>query len=206
MIQTRTRPRSLAVVTSATRVADEASPGPEPRSFRPALVLALARGQAIERVAQLPEALRDRLTIVTSPRGKYADDRELPLWGDWLELDPDRFYRDALAALEKSAKPARGLGRLKAAFAGPNLDRMRKGLAARKAQVRQEGTQTFFEQAAGRVPSVGRPGEPPAPPWIVALDADDIVLADRLGPSVGIVAPGGLRWLADAWDAAGRPG
>jgi hypothetical protein len=39
----------------------------------------------------------------------------------------------------------------------------------------------------------------------VAVGADDVaVVASALGADAAL-APGGLRWLADAWDAAGRP-
>jgi len=211
MVQARRQRRGVP----AGRAAEEASetePGDATADdFRLPLVLALARGQAIERVALLPADLRDRLTIVTSPRGRYADDRELPVWGDWLELDQERFYRDALAALEQSTRPAGGFGRLKAALRGPNIERLRKDLAARKDDVGRDGTQRFLETAATRIPSVGGHGTGQASRgsesarWIVALDADDILLAGSLGAAIGPVAPGGLRWLADAWDAADRP-
>jgi len=40
---------------------------------------------------------------------------------------------------------------------------------------------------------------------VVAMGAEDVLAAaDALGAG-GVLAPGGLRWLADAWDAAGRP-
>jgi hypothetical protein len=202
--------RGTSSVSGAGSASGSLAAARERAMFRLPLVLGLARGQAIERVALLPPALRHRLTIVTSPRGRYADDRELPPWADWLELDQERFYRDALAALETSAQRSGGFGRLKAAFGGPNLDRLRRDLAARKDDVRRDGTERFFAAAAARIPagpgSVGGAAEPgSAPTWIIGLDADDIVLADRLGPTVGHVAPGGLRWLADRWDAAGRP-
>jgi glycosyltransferase involved in cell wall biosynthesis len=192
---TRSRPRPAAPWASAE--------GPDRTPFTLPLILALARGQGIERIALLPEALRDRLTIVTSPRGRYADDRELPLWGDWLELDQEGFYRAALAEIDRAAEAARsGLGRLRSAFGGPNVERMRRDLAARKDDVRREGLIRFLRAASGRVPG---PAPADGSRWIVALDADDLLLAGDLAPSVGPVAPGGLRWLADAWDAAGRP-
>jgi len=40
------------------------------------------------------------------------------------------------------------------------------------------------------------------------VGADDaVVVADSIRAlgARGALAPGGLRWLADAWDAAGRP-
>ena len=62
-----------------------------------------------------------------------------------------------------------------------------------------------LELAAERIQGFDA-GSPGLLPWIVALDADDINLAADLGASIGRVAPGSLRWLADAWDAAGQPG
>jgi glycosyltransferase involved in cell wall biosynthesis len=212
MVQTRTRPRSVAITGSSPTGAGPVDVGAvdeKAGGFRLPLLLALARGQAIDRVALLPEALRDRLTIVTSPRGRYADDRDLPLWSDWLEFRADRFYDEAVAELAKLARQSSGLGRLRAALGGPNLERMQRDLGARKEEIERVGTQRFFEDAIGRIPAVrpnGAAGGRGGAQWIVALDADDIVLAERLGPTVGLVAPGGLRWLADAWDAAGRPG
>jgi glycosyltransferase involved in cell wall biosynthesis len=221
--QTRRRPMAAGgagmQAVGRTDVATGAAAAERP-SFRLPLVVALARGQAIERAGLLPVGLRDRLTIVTSPRGRYADDRDLPPWGRWLELDQDQFYRDALAALEQSGRPASGFGRLKAAFGGPNLDRMRKDLAARKEHIRRDETRRYLEEAASAIgpPNVvGRaagaieparanaPAASAEPRWVVALDADDIILAAQLDPSTCRLAPGGLRWLADAWDAAGRP-
>ena len=71
-------------------------------------------------------------------------------------------------------------------------------LVARKETLRREGTRRFVETAVDAIPGSG-------PSWLVALDADDIVLAARELGEIARVGPGGLRWLADAWDAAGRP-
>jgi glycosyltransferase involved in cell wall biosynthesis len=169
-----------------------------PIGFRLPLVLALARGQAIERAGLLPVALRDRLTIVTSVRGRYADDVPLPGWAHWLELDPEAFYRDATAALEASAQQRGGLSRLRGALGGPTIEKQRRDLADRRDEVRREGIAEFLESAAAGTGGGGATR-------IVALDADDFLLADELGRGVGPLEPGGLRWLADAWDAAGRP-
>ena len=198
MVQTRSRPRPAAPWAQAA--------GVERPPFRLPLVVALARGQAIDRVGALPAALRDRLTIITSPRGRYADDRDLPLWGDWLQLDQEGFYRAALEALERDGTASKGgLGRLRSALGGPTMEGRRRDLAARRDEIRLDGIQRFAVAAIGRIarPPAG-PGAPEEPIWIVALDADDIVLAARWGPNVGRVAPGGVRWLADSWDAATR--
>jgi glycosyltransferase involved in cell wall biosynthesis len=196
IVATRSRPRPAAPWAGADR--------PARAPFTYPVILALARGQAIDRVGGLPLALRDRLTVITSPRGRYADDRDLPLWADWLELDQESFYRSALAELDRAAEASRtGLGRVRSMLGGPNVERMRRELDARRDEVRQQGVAGFVRAAAARVPRL--PGAGDSPPWIVALDADDLILAAELGESVGRVAPGGLRWLADAWDAAGRP-
>jgi glycosyltransferase involved in cell wall biosynthesis len=176
---------------------------PDPISRSPVvvglpLVVAMARGQAIERVALVPAPLRDRLTVVTSPRGRYADDRELPVWGTWLEYDPEQFYRDAVEALERAPRPKGGLGRLAAALGGGDIEKRRKDLAGRRDDVRRDGTTRFFGEA---IRSLGGGTEPV---WIVALDADDVLLADRVRGAAGRLAPGGLRWLVDLWDQEGR--
>ena len=78
------------------------------------------------------------------------------------------------------------------------MDRRRRALAGRRDEVRIEGTERFFtdllhglQRGDGSV-------------WIVALDADDVVMAERIRGDIGRLAPGGLRWLADQWDEAGR--
>jgi hypothetical protein len=40
---------------------------------------------------------------------------------------------------------------------------------------------------------------------VVAVGADDVVVVVSALGARDDLAPGGLRWLADAWDAAGRP-
>ena len=103
--------------------AAEPRPGTDPTgaiddaTFRWPLVVALARGQAIDRVGQLPPELAGRLSILTSPRGKYDDDRALPAWGRWIEYDPERIGREAVEASERTA-PVGGLGRLAGALMG----------------------------------------------------------------------------------------
>jgi len=196
IIQTRARQRSDPAGSSDRGAAVAGG------AFRLPVVLALARGQAIERVGALPLPLRDRLTVIKSPRGRYADDRDLPIWGDWLELEPESFYRDALAALERRGAESGVIGRLRAAITGQTLERAKRDLAARRDDVRQEGIAGFVRAATERV---ARPRTATGSIWLVALDADDLILADSLGPEIGRVAPGGLRWLADAWDAAGSP-
>ena len=198
MVQTRSRPRPAAPWAQAA--------GVERPPLRLPLVVALARGQAIDRVGALPAALRDRLTIITSPRGRYADDRDLPLWGDWLQLDQEGFYRAALEALERDGTASKGgLGRLRSALGGPTMEGRPAGSrgTARRDPARRNPAVRGGGDRPDR-PAAGPPGAPEEPIWIVALDADDIVLAARWGPNVGRVAPGGVRWLADSWDAAAR--
>jgi hypothetical protein len=175
---------------------------PEPRPFSLPMVVALARGQAIDRVGQLPAELARRLTIVTSPRGKYADDRDLPAWGRWLEYDPDRMTREAGEAAAGRTAPG-GLGRLTSALTGRSSKARPEELKARKAEVRRSAIEAFFRETIAGVGVGSSPGANPT--WLIGLDADDVVLAGRfVGPSAQL-APGGLRWLADTWDAAGRP-
>ncbi|HVA86475.1 MAG TPA: glycosyltransferase [Candidatus Saccharimonadales bacterium] len=182
---------SRVALASAARSHSAASdPGPLP------LVLAMARGHAIERIAGLPAELRDRLTIVTSHRGKYADDCDLPARGRWLELDPERFHREAVEAFRERAAKAGGIGRLTAALRGHRLRDQRAAIDARREETRRSGIREFLLDAT--ISSGAR--EAGTRGWLVCLDADDVLLGRAATDGDGLtLAPGGLRWLADRW-------
>jgi glycosyltransferase involved in cell wall biosynthesis len=118
---------------------------------RPVGVVALARGQAVQRFNLLPAPLRARTTVLTippAPSGLNA--APLPPDGRWIELD----LRPADVGLPGVTATLRGL-----------------------------------------VDGNG---------WLVGLDADDVLAIEpALGAGVDL-APGGLRWVADRWDEAGR--
>src|SRR4029079_18277282 len=100
-------------------------------------------------------------------------------------------YRDALAELEASARSRGVLGGLRSALGGPNVEKLRRDLVARKDTLRREGTRRFVETAVDAIPGSG-------PSWLVALDADDILLAARELGEIARVGPGGPRWLPSA--------
>ncbi len=201
---------SEAEAVEIAAAAPAASKGPgstgQPAGARPAthrspgstqlpLVLAMARGQAVDRVGQLPLTIATRLTVVTSLRGKYADDRDLPSVGTWLELDPERFARDALAAFDREQAAGSGLGRLAGPFRARSIRERRAELEGRRDEIRSSGVRDVLLRAArdGSVLESNDEG------WLVCLDADDVLLARAVAAHGLHLAPGGLRWLADRW-------
>jgi len=180
-----------------------------PAPFRPPLVVGLVRRLAIERLAVLPPGLAGCLAIVTSAPAAgtvvgagaepAAGTREpagaLPT-GRWLELDPELDYRRRLAELGRPTKPGGALGRFLSIATSPKAERERRDLVARRPELRRQATESFLRSAweeAGR------------PPFVLALDADDVLAAEPLLAAGARLAPGGLRWLVDRWDEAGRP-
>jgi len=189
-VETSERPLSPPPLTG-TRVPGRRTAA----STRLPLVLAMARGQAVDRVGLLPQTVASRLTIVTSLRGKYADDRDLPSIGTWDELDPERFARDALAAFDREQAAGGGLSRLTGPFRARSIRERRAELEGRRDEIRASGVRDFLLRAAreGGVLETNDEG------WIVCLDADDVVLARTVAAHGLHLAPGGLRWLADRW-------
>ena len=177
-----------------------------PAPFRPPLVVGLVRRLAIERLAALPPGLAGRLTVVTSAPVAEAGTASavaagagpagaLPA-GRWLDLDPELDYRRRLAELGRPTKPGGALGRLLSIATSPKAERERRDLIARRPELRRQATESFLRSAweeAGR------------PPFVLALDADDVLVVEPLLAAGARLAPGGLRWLVDRWDEAGRP-
>jgi len=155
------------------------------------LVVGLVRELAARRLAALPPELVAHLTIAT-----FAEpEPRRPQPGHWLEHDPEREYRDRLAALggPLADSPAR---RLLSAVRAPRREAARRDLIARHADVRSAGIDAFLRSAWA---AAGRPA------FVLALDADDVLVVAPLIAAGARLAPGGLRWLADRWDEAGRP-
>lgn len=214
-----------AAVASGAAAASGAAPGPADRTsppaapFAPPLIVGLARKLAIGRIADLPPGLAARLTIVTSApaperaeasdrapaseRGAAAEGRaeepamaEVLPAGRWLDLDPERTYRERLAALGGPAPTGGRLGRLLSAARAPQTVLERRDLVAHRAELRRRTTESFLRSAweeAGR------------PRFVLALDADDVLVVEPILAAGARLAPGGLRWLVDRWDEAGRP-
>ena len=172
-----------------------------PEPLPPVLVVGLRRAVAARRVAALPTALASRLTIVTSvePVEKVG---ALPPGARWIEIDRDAPYARRRAALGGPPDPGRTVvERLVSACLHPRrtvlrrrLPRQRSGM--RSAAERDAVLTAWRDVAAGSL--VGRA-------IVVAVGADDVVVVASALGARDALAPGGLRWLADAWDAAGRP-
>jgi len=196
--RTATGPTAGAGAASSDREAERAGvPLPV------VLVVGLRRPIAARRVAALPPPLAAHLTIVTTIETGERDSA-LPSSARWIEIDPDADYVRRLAALGGPPDVRRtALQRLVAACIHPRRTVLRRRLldarpALRAAAERDAVLGAWRAVATG----VGAGADRPV---LVAVGAEDVVAtADALGAG-SVLAPGGLRWLADAWDAAGRP-
>jgi hypothetical protein len=186
------------------------APGAERRSggaeapleaFPAILVVGLRRAAAARRVATLPPSLASRLTVVTTvdPGERVG---ALPPNTRWIEADPDAAYVSRLTALGGPPEPRRTAAhRLASACMHPRRTVLRRQLLRDRPSLRAAAERDAV-LAAWRAVEAGS-GE--GRTVVVAVGADDVVVvAGALGAG-GVLAPGGLRWLADAWDAAGRP-
>jgi hypothetical protein len=92
--------------------------------------------------------------------------------------------------------------RLADACLHPRRTFLRRQLLAVDAATRRAAAERAAIVAAWRaIPADGGGGRA----VVVAVGADDVVAATQAIGKSDVLAPGGLRWLADAWDAAGRP-
>jgi len=166
------------------------------------LVVALRRVVAARRVAALPPALAARLTVLTTVE---RDERvvALPDGARWIEVDPNAPFAARLAALGGMPDAGRTVGaRLADACLHPRRTFLRRQLLAVDAATRRAAAERAAIVAAWRaIPADGGGGRA----VVVAVGADDVVAATQAIGKSDVLAPGGLRWLADAWDAAGRP-
>jgi hypothetical protein len=155
------------------------------------LVVGLVRELASRRLAALPPELVARLTVAT-----FAEpEPRRPQPGRWFEHDPERDYLDRLGALGGPLADS-SAGRFLSAVRSPRREAARRDLIARRADVRREGIDAFLLSAWA---AAGRPE------FVLALDADDVLVVRALVAAGARLAPGGLRWLVDRWDEAGRP-
>jgi hypothetical protein len=172
--------------------------GGEAAQFRAPLVVGLVPELAASRLATLPPALAALLTVVTYEPGGGATGgaaTALPP-GSWRFFDPERPYHERLAALGGPARSGGGLGRFLSAARSPKSELERRDLIAHRDELRRQTIDAFLVaswESANR------------PPHVLALDADDMTIVAPLIAAGARLAPGGLRWLVDRWDEAGRP-
>ncbi len=166
------------------------------------LVVALRRVVAARRVGALPPALAAQLTILTTV-GRDERGTALPEGARWIEVDPDAPFAARLAALGGMPDAGRTVvARLTDACLHPRRTFLRRQLLAVDAASRRAAAERAAIVAAWRaIPADAGGGRA----VVVAVGADDAVAATRAIGESDVLAPGGLRWLADAWDAAGRP-
>ena len=179
----------------------EARTRPEPpERLPPVLVVGLRRAVAARRVAALPASLASRLTIVTSVE-RVEKVGALPPGARWIEIDRDAPYASRRAALGGPPDPGRtAVERLVSACLHPRRTILRRRLPGERSGMRSAAERDAVLKAWRDVTAGGLEGRA----VVVAVGADDVVVvASAPGPRDDL-APGGLRWLADAWDAAGR--
>ncbi len=172
-----------------------------PAQLPPVLVVGLLRAVVARRFAALPASLASRLTIVTSVE-LVEKVGALPPGARWIEIDRDATYASRRAALGGPPDPGRtAVERLMSACLHPRRTLLRRRLPHERSRMRTAAERdavltAWREVAAGSVE--GRA-------IVVAVGADDVVVVASAPGARDDLAPGGLRWLADAWDAAGRP-
>ena len=172
-----------------------------PEPLPPVLVVGLRRAVAARRVAALPASLASRLTIVTSvePVEKVG---ALPPGARWIETDRDAAYASRRAALGGPPDPGRtAMERLVSACLHPRRTVLRRRLPRERSGMRSAAERDAVLAAWRDVAAGSLEGRA----IVVAMGADDVVVVASALGARGALAPGGLRWLADAWDAAGRP-
>jgi D-inositol-3-phosphate glycosyltransferase len=175
---------------------------PEPPEPLPAvLVVGLRRAVAARRVAALPASLASRLTIVTSVE-RVEKVGALPPGARWIETDRDAAYARRRAALGGPPDPGRSaVERLVSACLHPRRTVLRRRLPRERSGMRSAAERDAVLAAWRDVAAGSLEGRA----IVVAVGADDVVVVASALGARGALAPGGLRWLADAWDAAGRP-
>ena len=173
--------------------ADVAAPG-----AAAVLVVGLRRATAVKRIAALPGGQVGRLTVVTevdSPARRV----QLPGTGRWIEVDADEEYAARLAALGGLPDPRRTTAqRLLTAVVHPGRARRRKRLLEERPGMRAAAERRAVLAAWSALLE----DQPRERPVIVALGAEDVLAAADALAAGAPLAPGGLRWLADRWDAA----
>jgi D-inositol-3-phosphate glycosyltransferase len=179
-----------------------ARPGPDDV---PPLVVGLVRVLAARRVGGLPPELAERLVVVTSrERPNTHVPVELPGPADWIEVDPDARYQEALASLGGPLPPRPLAGRVARAIRHPVRALRLRRLRGRRVALRGPAVRDAL-LAARAVVAARRP-TPDGPVPVVALDADDVTTIEATVRSETILLGTTLRGLADIWTPDRRSG
>jgi glycosyltransferase involved in cell wall biosynthesis len=151
--------------------------------------------RAERRVATLAPALRERVTLLTRRPGAglLASDR-----GDVIDIDPQAAYDEMLAAAgSPGARRWSGAERIRRFVRDPRR-------AFERRRLRQHRDELMAELLGSQVLDVWRriaADAATSDPVLVALDIEDVTVAERAIQHGARLAPGGTRWLADRWDA-----
>ena len=182
----------------ATAPADGA-PGPAGPVALP-LVIGLNLGAARRAIAALPPDLATRLTILTLAAGHHKAKKEpappaAP--GTWHVRDGDASFRKALAAIGGPG-PRRNSARWwLSALSSPRCMVRRYRLSRRRAAMRRDTVRSLLVDE-WRKATAERGGNPPL---LLPIGSGDVLAIAQARTKGMRLTPGGLRWLADAFDA-----
>ncbi len=177
-------------------VTDGLAPIPAAFGEAPIVVVALRRAAA-QQIASLPPDLVRGLLVVTTVAGN-PEEPALPDGPLWVQVDPQRGFREARARLGGSLPSTSVPRRLLRALRHPVRMLRRRSLYGRRDAVRRE---TLDDAIGTAIAAAGRGGAV----LVWPLEPSDADLVRPLaGQAVQLVnwAPGAL---AAAWQAAGRP-
>lgn len=178
---------------SAETPASAATP---PRTQLP-IVVGMRRGAADHGLAALQPALASELTVITRTAGHRRSGTRLVAPCRWREVDAERDYHAAAAAIGGPGPRRNTVTWWLAAAGSPRAIARRLMLRRKRAAYRRRAERAFilrvWQEAAAQT------GPPPA---LLPLDAADVLLVEPLLAHGARLAPGTLRWLADAYDEA----
>ncbi len=165
----------------------------------PLVVVATRREIAARRIGMLPVELARGITAVTLA-GVGADLAKLPGGPTWVEIDPERGFREARARLGGAMATGSAPRRAARLVRHPIRTLRRRSLYRHRAELRDHALGAGIRDA---IIAAGRGG----PVTVVPVDLADLLAVMPLLADGGAarLAPTTLRGLAQAWDAAGGP-